>query len=103
MAVLGGGLENRGRAFGQEISRTNNRRALNDINQNYQAYPCVVNKRALSGYISFESLEFHVLFLNLVRISMNFPFFLLRKQEIYEKKQVDPFHRPITRWVLFGF
>ncbi|XP_022926372.1 G2/mitotic-specific cyclin-2-like [Cucurbita moschata] len=64
----GGGLENRGRAFGQEISRTNNRRALNDINQNYQAYPCVVNKRALSG-----------------------------KQEIYEKKQVDPFHRPITR------
>ncbi|KAL0543477.1 hypothetical protein IC582_018573 [Cucumis melo] len=68
----GGGLEKSGRAFGQEISRVNsNRRALNAINQNSvvnQAYPCVVNKRGLSG-----------------------------KQEICEKKQVDPFHRPITR------
>ncbi|XP_022977296.1 G2/mitotic-specific cyclin-2-like isoform X1 [Cucurbita maxima] len=59
----GGGLEERGRA--------NNRRALIDINKNSvvnQAYPCVLNKRGLSG-----------------------------KQEICEKKQVDPFHRPITR------
>ncbi|XP_022132403.1 G2/mitotic-specific cyclin-2-like isoform X2 [Momordica charantia] len=69
----GGGLEKKssGRAFGQEIRGiNNNRRALNDINHNSmvnQAYP-VVNKRVLAG-----------------------------KQEICEKKQVDPFHRPITR------
>ncbi|OIV92665.1 hypothetical protein TanjilG_18016 [Lupinus angustifolius] len=49
----------------------NNRRALGIINQNMTVegrYPCVVNKRALS-----------------------------EKQEIGEKKQADPVHRPITR------
>ncbi|KAE9596550.1 hypothetical protein Lal_00007819 [Lupinus albus] len=49
----------------------NNRRALGIINQNMAVegrYPCVVNKRALS-----------------------------EKQEVGEKKQADPIHRPITR------
>ncbi|XP_073220786.1 G2/mitotic-specific cyclin-1-like isoform X1 [Cicer arietinum] len=49
-----------------------NRRALSVINQNLvvegRSYPCVVNKRALS-----------------------------EKNEVYEKKQADPVHRPITR------
>ncbi|KAJ7944069.1 Cyclin [Quillaja saponaria] len=47
------------------------RRALSVINQSLvgsQPYPCVVNKRALPD-----------------------------KHEIYEKKQADPVHRPITR------
>ncbi|CAJ1930640.1 unnamed protein product [Sphenostylis stenocarpa] len=49
-----------------------NRRALSVINQNLVAegrsYPCVVNKRALA-----------------------------EKQDVCEKKQADPVHRPITR------
>ncbi|GMN28748.1 hypothetical protein TIFTF001_002149 [Ficus carica] len=56
--------------FGQEISRQN-RRALGVINQSLvggQPYPCVVNKRGFSD-----------------------------NQEICEKKQADPAHRPITR------
>lgn len=62
MSFLGGGLEKSGRAFGQEINRANNnRRALNAINQNSvvnQAYPCVVNKRVLSGYLKiFQFLQ----------------------------------------------
>ncbi|KAB1201768.1 G2/mitotic-specific cyclin-1 [Morella rubra] len=63
------GLEMGNRKFGQEIRQ--NRRALSVINQSLvggQAYPCVVNKRA-------------------------FP----EKNEIREKKQADPMHRPITR------
>ncbi|XP_044460951.1 G2/mitotic-specific cyclin-2-like [Mangifera indica] len=64
-----GGLEMGGRKFGQEIKH--NRRALSVINQNLvgaQAYPCVVNKRGLSG-----------------------------KDAICEKKALDRVHRPITR------
>ncbi|KAI4314641.1 hypothetical protein L6164_027529 [Bauhinia variegata] len=64
-----GGLEMGNRKFGQEIAH--NRRALGVINQNLvegRPYPCVVNKRGLS-----------------------------EKQEIKEKKQADPGHRPITR------
>ncbi|EXC35255.1 G2/mitotic-specific cyclin-1 [Morus notabilis] len=55
--------------FGQEIRQ--NRRALAAINQSLvggQPYPCVVNKRAFS-----------------------------ENQEISEKKQAGPAHRPITR------
>ncbi|XP_031261532.1 G2/mitotic-specific cyclin-2-like [Pistacia vera] len=64
-----GGLEMGGRKFGQEIKH--NRRALSVINQNLvgaQAYPCIVNKRGLSG-----------------------------NHAICEKKELDPVHRPITR------
>ncbi|KAJ0097829.1 hypothetical protein Patl1_29243 [Pistacia atlantica] len=64
-----GGLEMGGRKFGQEIKH--NRRALSVINQNLvgaQAYPCIVNKRGLSG-----------------------------NHAVCEKKELDPVHRPITR------
>ncbi|PON50005.1 Cyclin [Parasponia andersonii] len=64
-----GGVEMGNRKFGKEIRH--NRRALGAINQNLvggQPYSCVVNKRGFSD-----------------------------KQEIYEKKQADPAHRPITR------
>ncbi|GLT50826.1 hypothetical protein SLA2020_242860 [Shorea laevis] len=57
------------RKFGQGIRQT--RRALSVINQNLlgaQAYPCVINKRSLSG-----------------------------KHEIFEKTQPNPTQRPITR------
>ncbi|XP_044470264.1 G2/mitotic-specific cyclin-2-like isoform X2 [Mangifera indica] len=63
-----GGLEMGGRKLGQEIK--NNRRALRVINQNLvgaQAYPCVVNKRGLTGKL------------------------------VCEKKELVPVHRPITR------
>ncbi|XP_041005788.1 G2/mitotic-specific cyclin-1-like [Juglans microcarpa x Juglans regia] len=63
------GIEMGNRKFGQEI--TQNRTALRVINQGLvggRAYPCAVNKRALS-----------------------------EKHEICEKKQADPVHRPITR------
>ncbi|KAI4327829.1 hypothetical protein L6164_020246 [Bauhinia variegata] len=64
-----GGIEMDNRKFGLEIGH--NRRALGAINQNLvegRPYPCVVHKRGLS-----------------------------EKHEIYEKKQADPGHRPITR------
>ncbi|KAK2391189.1 ARM repeat superfamily protein [Trifolium repens] len=55
-----------------------NRRVLGVINQNLvvegRPYPCVVNKRALSDYIFFV------------------------RNEVCEKKQADPGHRPITRF-----
>ncbi|MED6223736.1 G2/mitotic-specific cyclin-2 [Stylosanthes scabra] len=69
--ILQGGMENHPRQNGCGRKFGQNRRALSEINQNLvhnRSYPCVVNKRALPGI-----------------------------QEMSEKKQADPVHRPITR------
>ncbi|WJX40882.1 hypothetical protein P8452_28313 [Trifolium repens] len=81
-----------------------NRRVLGVINQNLvvegRPYPCVVNKRALSDYIFFVFLRIFVIFF--VFFCFDLLFFVLwvycRRNEVCEKKQADPGHRPITRF-----
>ncbi|XLR02420.1 hypothetical protein S83_068618 [Arachis hypogaea] len=68
--ILQAGMNNQNQNVGTR-KFGQNRRALSVINQNLvqgRSYPCVVNKRPLPG-----------------------------KQEMCEKKQADPVHRPITR------